>query len=479
MTLASTASRRKPQGSIAPRIAPPLPAVSDLEGYERTADALGLHLMEWQKRAARYAEARSKDGRYLFREVAVIVSRQNGKTELLVPLIVKRLLEGRRIMHTAQDRALPREVFYRVADVMWNKHANLFPERNGRRTKPRYANGQEEIRLTNNGVYSIVAPTGSGARGPTRDLVIVDELREMETWDFIAAAKPTLTVSPDPQMLYLSNAGSESSVVLNALRLRGESDPSLAYLEWSAAPERSADDIEGWCESNPALGREPEGMGSVLETLTGEYRTSKLEGTLSLFETEHLCRWVATMRERLVDDYSWSRCRGDVGTPSRPSLGIATDPKGSRVSVALAWQEGDAIALRLLLNVTGSPVDLPAIGLETKKLAQKYGVRQVGVDPLTDKELAKYFKKPDLISGQTWANASARFRSVIDAGKLRWSDCDPVTDDLTWTASKPNGEGSYHAVRASDDRPITASLAAIRAVWLASGPPVPVARVLA
>lgn len=434
--------------------------------------------MDWQKRAARYAEARGKDGRYLFREVAVIVARQNGKSELLVPLIVKRLLEGRRIMHTAQDRKLPLEVFFRVADMMWNQHADLFPLRNGRPTRPRYANGQEEVRLNNGGVYSIVAPTRSGARGQTRDLVIVDELREMETWDFIGAAKPTMTVSPDPQIIYLSNAGSESSVVLNALRLRGDSDPSLAYLEWSASPDRPADDVAGWCEANPALGREPEGMGSVLRTLEDEYRAARIEGTLSIFETEHLCRWVATMRERLVDDYSWSRCRGDVGTPSRPALGIATDPKGSRVSAALAWQEGDAIALRMLLNVTGSPVDLEAVGIEVRNLAKRYGVKSVGLGPMEDKELAKYFKKPDMLSGPTWANASARFRSIVDAGKLRWADCDPVTDDLTWTASKPNGEGSYHAVRASDDRPITASLAAIRAVWLASGPPVPVARVL-
>ena len=81
------------------------------------------------------------------------------------------------------------------------------------------------------------------------------------------------------------------------------------------------------------------------------------------------------------------------------------------------------------------------------------------------------------MSGGEFANASSQFANIVTAGKLRWSDADPVTDDLTWTASKPNGEGAYHAVRASDDRPITASLAAIRAVWLASGPPQPVARV--
>ena len=78
------------------------------------------------------------------------------------------------------------------------------------RDLPRFGSGQEEIRLRNGGKYRIVAPTRGGARGPSNDLVIVDELREMDTLDFIAAAKPTLIASPSPQIVYLSNAGTDS-----------------------------------------------------------------------------------------------------------------------------------------------------------------------------------------------------------------------------------------------------------------------------
>jgi hypothetical protein len=474
MALAEKASRTSPRGRPKPRIAPPIPAKSQIADFLATATEIGINLMPWQQTVGRYIEGMGADGRHLYREVAIIVARQNGKTELLVPLIVKRLLEGRRIMHTAQDRSLPREVFYRVAEIMWSKHASLFPRRNDRPTKPRYANGQEEIRLTNGGVYSIVAPTRGGARGPTRDLVIIDELREMDTWDFIAAAKPTMTVSPDPQMVYLSNAGQDDSIVLNALRLRADSDPALAYLEWSAAPDRAADDIAGWCESNPSIGYEPEGLGSTLETLRSEYRTARLEGTMALFETEHLCRWVSSMRERLVDDFSWVRCQGPLSTPAMSSLAVSMDPKGERASVALAWQQADGtIALRLLFNVTGHPIDTAALGTDVRDLARKLGVKRVGFDPQTDRELVKYFTKPkpEPIGGQLFANASAQFVNIVAATRLRWDDADAVSDDLTWTSRKADTEtGSYQAVRAQDDRPITASLAAIRAVWLASGP---------
>jgi hypothetical protein len=96
---------------------------------------LGITLMPWQETVGRYLEALGPDDRHLYREVGIVVARQNGKTKILVPLIVKRLLAGARVMHTAQDRSLPREVFYEVAEIIWSKHPELFPQRNGRPTQ--------------------------------------------------------------------------------------------------------------------------------------------------------------------------------------------------------------------------------------------------------------------------------------------------------------------------------------------------------
>lgn len=475
MATALANARAKPLlGRGKPRLCPPTPARSDLKGFVATATSLGIDLMPWQRTAGRYLEARGPEGRHLYGEVAVVVSRQNGKTELLVPLIVKRLREGRRIMHTAQDRSLPRDVFYRVADIMWRHNVDLFPLRNDRQTKPRYANGQEEIRLSNGGVYSIVAPTRGGARGPTRDLVIIDELREMDTWDFIAAAKPTLTVSPDPQMVYLSNAGEADSLVLNAIRDRREDDPTLAYLEWSAPPEMTADDPRAWAEANPSMGHEAAGMGSVRAYLEGEYRTAKLERTLSLFEVEHLTRWVTTTREPLVDIATWALGEAAELTPIRPVMAVSMDPSGGRASAAIAWQEDDHIALRLLFDVTGNPINVDRLGKDMRAKARAMGVGLVGFDPLTDAQLARFFLQKEPITGQKYANASSRFVAVVEGKRLRWQDCAAVGTDLTWTARKPHDEsGSFQAVRADDERPNTAALAAIRAVWLASEPAPP------
>jgi hypothetical protein len=464
MAVTARARRVELKGQDSPRIAPPTPLLTEAADYRAFAASVGINLYPWQERAAKYLTAKASTGKWLYREVAVIVARQNGKTKLLVPLIMQRLLAGQKVMHTAQNAKLPREVHEEVATLLQEHFPNDLPKKRA----ISYAVGHEEIRLIGGGKYRIVAPTKGGARGPSNDLVIVDELREMEDHGFIGAAKPTLTVSKKPQMVYLSNAGTEDSAVLNALKARSETDPVLAYLEWSASPGRAADDIQGWAEANPTLGHDP----AILETLETEYRTNMIAGTLAIFETEHLCRWVTTMRERLIDEYAWVLCRvASLGKPVRPVLAVSMDPKGQRAAVAMAWREGDGVALKLLMNVTGNPVDTDALGTEVKALASRIGAKLVGFDPLTDAELVKYLKKTEPIAGQKYANASAQFVNLVSAGRLRWAEAGPITDDLTWTSRKPNGEaGSYHAVRALDDRPIPASLAAIRAVWLASGP---------
>jgi len=261
MALKATRAAPALLGHASPRIAPPVPARTLSAEFEAVSSEIGIELFPWQKVAARYLTALGQGDAWLYRHVAIVVARQNGKTRLLVPLIVSRLRMGHRIMHTAQDRNLPREVFSEVADIMGSSPGQL-AIKNGRIVMPRFANGQEEIRMKNGGIYSIVAPTRGGARGPSRDLVIIDELREMTDHDFIAAANPTLQASSKPQMLYLSNAGDESSVVLNAIKKSQAEDPTLAYLEWSAAPERPDDDRDGWAEANPSIGHLPGIHGS-------------------------------------------------------------------------------------------------------------------------------------------------------------------------------------------------------------------------
>ena len=149
--------------------------------------------------------------RWAFREVCIVVARQNGKSELLVPLIVMHLRRGSHILHTAQNRDLPRKTFLRVAALIGGDADTLSVRR---------ANGQEEIITASGGRYKVVAPNGS-SRGESADLVLIDEVREQHDQDLMDAMLPTITARPNAQVIYLSNAGDDESVVLNDLRRRG------------------------------------------------------------------------------------------------------------------------------------------------------------------------------------------------------------------------------------------------------------------
>lgn len=458
--------RRQPKGREHPRIAPPTPARTKVADFEAEAACSGLTIFPWQKRAGRYLYAVGSDGRWLFPEVAIIVARQNGKTTELVPFICDRLRRGRRLMHTAQNRELPREVFGLVVDHMQAKHRDEI------KGHPRFANGQEEIRTRNGGHYRIVAPTRGGARGPSCDDVLVDELREMGDFDFIAAAKPTMTAAPNPQIVYLSNAGTETSAVLNALKKRAAEDPRLAYLEWSAAPERKPDDRAGWYEANPSLGHMPQ----MLSYLEGEFRTNQLADTMAIFETEHLCRWVVTMHAPLVKPGAWESCEVPVDPPNRPVLGLSMDPSGTRASGVIAWMQSDGIiANRVVADVTGSPIDLERLGPDLRALALRLRVVKVVYDPYTE-PLARYFpsKLAEIQNGSQFVDASGEWARRVESGRLHWADDGAVIgDDLPWATRRAVRAGVWMAVKAKDEHPITAVLAAIRATWPASNPNAP------
>lgn len=458
-------------GHAHPRIAPPMPE-ADLSAFHEACRLLGIVPLPWQDVAAHYLEARDPDGRRTFRDVVLLVARQNGKTEQIKPYIVRCLKAGLSVLHIAQNRDLPRDMFGAVAEGL-SDSPELFPTRRGRTIWPRHGSGQEEIKLRNGGVYRIAASNRGGARGRSVDVLIIDETRELVDDDVMAAAKPTQTAADDPVTIYLSNAGDDDSVVLNGLRERARSgeDPRLAWLEWSAAPERAADDREGWAEANPSLGHFP----NMLNELEAAYLASRLEGKTAHFETEHLCRWVPTMRESLVPADLWERCAdAALPEPQRPVMAVSMDPDGRRASAAVAWRQPDgSIALRLELEATGDPIDTDKLGAYLRDRAKVLHVTETGFDPMTDAALARYLPRVESVVGTKYANACARFVSAVESGTLRWADAEAVTGDLLYTARKENDErGSFEAIRGKDDRPITAALAAIRAVWLASKPPV-------
>ena len=449
-------------GKEHPRIAPPVPVKHELDDLVETAKGMGIELMPWQKIAARYITALGADKRHLYPEVCIVVARQNGKTTLMQPIIIRALRAGKRIMHIAQTRELPRQMFNVIADAL-SEEPDLFPKRRGKTIWPRYGAGQEEISLTNGGYYRIASERTGGARGWPNDMVIIDELREMTDWRVVEAAQPTTAMSEDPQMIYLSNAGTKDSVILNWLRDKGTTgeDPRLAYLEWSSAPERTLDDRAGWAEANPALGHFPQVERNLEDAMTKPG---------PLFETERLCRWVATIQRAVVLDVDWQRLREPLPDMHLPCMGLAVDPEVRRASAVVAWvHEGQFYVRSFAEAGPASAIDLDAFAKDLDKLARKHRIRSIGFDPWYDRDLARHFKTAKKIAGADYAAACTRFAQAVESGQLHHDDESTISADLAYTVRRETAN-AWVAVRADEERPTTASLAAIRAVWLASAP---------
>ena len=460
-------------GSAEPRIHPPQPLRHQLPEYRAEAVALGIEPMPWQDVVTTYATALDGDNRWAYREVAAVVGRQNGKTTLVKPIILKRLKEGRHIMHIAQIRDLPRMMFEELANALEESAPELFPRRRGKIIWPRRGAGSESIVLTSGGTYRIAAALNGSARGHSIDDLIIDELREMVDFGVINAAKPAQRFSDNPQTIYLSNAGTDASVVLNSLRDRAADDPSLAYLEWSAHPDYEADDRRGWVQANPAIGHFPQ----VLRDLEKDFVSATLAGNRAGFETEALCRWVTALLPPIIARTTWEELRqpqSDVVPHGRPVMGVALDPNGRRASAVLAWlsEDGRRVAVKPLLEATGDPIEAGLFGEHVKVLAAENRVRAVAYDGATDVELAKFFKDPKKISGPLLTNASSLFVNRVEGRTLDVDDDDDVIGpDIEWTGRKTHRQpGTWTAIPLSTDHPVTALLATIRAVWLASGP---------
>jgi hypothetical protein len=465
MPATAVARNRKPQvGSATPRIAPPLPARSRVDDMLEVARKIELNLYPWQVIDCRYLQA-SGPKTWLWHEVATIVARQNGKTTNLELLALTRMVKyGHRVAHSAQNLKLPRESHEVLAGLVSTYYPKLLPKRG-----IRYAQGQESIHLTNGGYYHITSATKSGARGPSNDLVLIDETREFDDWAFISAIKPTIIARAEGQIAYFSNAGTPDSIVLNSLRARADNDHSLAYLEWSAAPELAPDDLKGWLRANPSIGHNP----PLLENLEREYQANLLGNSMELWETEYLCRWShQTGRTPLLETGEWERQDfGLTDAPRRATMGIKVDPSGERASAVMAWPHADGVALEVVADVTGNPIDTARLGPDLAALGVKLKARRVAFDPTTDADLIRYFRIIEPLASRAYAAATGTF--VENALAKKFAVRDPagiLARDLNNTVRVTNSNGTYLAVKSSPETTNTAVEAAIRAAWFASAP---------
>jgi len=237
------------------------------------AAAAGLILDEWQQLCVMGAMAEDPFGFWLCFEIAIIVSRQNGKGSILEALELAWLFlfGDKLIIHSAHLFETSREHFLRMQALITN-HDDF-----RRRVKRmREGRGSEEIELygprgsmhTGGQRLKFMTRKGGAGRGFTGNKTVMDEAMYLDAV-MMAAMLPTMATIDNAQIVYTGSAGMKHSTQLALVRRRAyaRNDPALMLAEWAADkpvydPETGlvvdGDDPEDprtWAKTNPTFNR--------------------------------------------------------------------------------------------------------------------------------------------------------------------------------------------------------------------------------
>lgn len=360
-------------GSETPRIfTPPLRELTEetslgFAAIEFAVEVCGIDLFPWQRwlliHALELAPAltvstMSQRGRldplFRFRKIVVLVARQNGKSTLsqVLSLFFLYVLGTDLVLGTAQDLDTAEEVWDGALDIIEET-----PDLAALADKPIRVNGKKTIRLKSGERYKVKAANRKAGRGLSGDLILLDELREHQSWDAWGAITKTTMARPAAMIWALSNAGDASSIVLRYLRMMAhealgdpdgicadaepgallpsekdldeladlagddvspvdlfpedfdEDETTLGLFEWSAPPGCPVTDVAGIAAANPSLGH-----CISLRTLMGDAKADPEW----VFRTECLCQWSDGTLEGPFPPGTWDAGRFDLDAKDGP-----------------------------------------------------------------------------------------------------------------------------------------------------------------
>ena len=316
---------------------------------------LEVNLFPWQRWLLIHALELNPDGSYRYRFVCVNVARQNGKTLVMLILALWHIyaLDSPTVIGTAQDLA--------NADKAWGEAVEWAQsdEELGELIEKINLGHPKYMRLVTGCQYRVAAASRKGGRGFSGDLILLDELREHQTWDSWSAVTNTMNARPDAQAWAFSNAGDALSIVLRYLRAQahrdlgwpdGDADAELlegldedmqeylaevgdedvlGWFEWSAHPSAKRTDKQAWAQANPSLNHTDIVANCVTErAIAAALRTNPP----SQFEIEVLCRWVSMADAGPFPEGSWRETLDNDARPDSDSLRI--------VCLSMSWNRG-------------------------------------------------------------------------------------------------------------------------------------------
>lgn len=450
----------------------------DEEAGQLAADlyelAAGHPLDDWQVFSLKTACRELADGMFASETIGLVVSRQNGKTEILIA----RMLAGvflfgeKQIVYSAHLFATSVKTYRKLKNLIRRS-----PELHAQVLKYNDSHGQEGIEFKNGALISFVARTKGAARGDTVDLLVLDEAFDITEAEMSAMA-PTQLAVPNSQRWFASSAPNAeehpNARVFAGIREQGlaaiaaagiGTSPStgITWLEWSCPEGADPTSVESMATSNPALGTARLTVKSV--------RGLQATMTPKSFAVEILAigDWPKPeIVERIIERPAWLELvnRQPEHTSVR-ALGIDMTPDQKWCSVSAASLTTTAAA-HVEVGYHGRPG--PQVVDLIVALVARWDPVAVVLDPSGPvsaivPELVAAGIEPETTSMQQMAQACGGFVNAA-SNRLLSHTGDPLLDDaLAGARKRMLTGGESWALKRVGSAPISPLVSALLARW--------------
>jgi phage terminase large subunit-like protein len=389
--------------------------------------------MPWQRQVLDVALEVDNDGRLVFSDVTLSVPRQQGKSYLLLVLMLTRaLLEHRQgIAYTAQTALDARK---KLLDD-WTPMVKGSPL--GSQITAYLAPGRESLTLSNGSQIQLVASTAKAGHGRVLDAAILDEAFAYQDARTEQALRPAMMTRPDPQLWVVSTAGTpDASPYLLDRVERGRQAAEagviegLAYFEWAAAEDADPSDPETWRSCMPALGH------TVTEDAV---RAAQQSMGRSEFSRAYLNRWVSSLSDPIIPLEQWEALAdSDAPRPERVILALDVAPRSKSAAIAAIGPREGILHAAILEH--GPVTDWVAAKLEA--LQAKLGDAEIVVDPRAVAPILPEIDHLELteVDAADLAAACGYFVDVVQRGKLRHRGERELTVALDGAEQRPLGD---------------------------------------
>jgi len=430
---------------------------------------IGLDLMDWQRFVLINGLKYKADGRWAHSVVAVVAARQNGKSTIMIALILMRLFRWEEPLQLGSAHTLSTslETFKQVlAFIDGNEVLKSQVE------KVRWAGGSEEILLKNGSRY-VVKAANAAARGFSRpEAVYMDETRELKDMQAWAAMRYTMMAAFNPQLWTFSNAGESTSVVLNQLRERGLAsaagvEDDIGYFEWSAFNDNIKDE-KNWIASNPGLGK----------TIHVDNIRASLNDDPTVVLTEVMCRWVNTI-SGAIPAKEWEECgvaAFDLDVEKVTWFGLDLSPDRHDGALVGAQKNSDGTFNIKLLHTWHNAISLDdkAIANDIAPYARTYPVEYVAFSKMTSSAVASRLQPAGIpvidIDGATYTQSCDQLLGAVTSKRLRHGKNAELSKQILSAVRLPQGDGAWKIGRRASSVAVCAAVASALATHFATRP---------